>query len=176
MRIVTYGGATSLDMFIAGPGGSMDWLVWTADAQKIMSDYWPTIDTILMGRKTYQGTVDGGGGGSGNDPQMHTYVFSRTMKQPPAKEVTVVSEDAGGFVRALKARRGKGICLMGGGELARSLFEADVIDEVGVNIHPVLLGSGTPLVPGLSKPMSLELISARPIKGGCVYALYRVKR
>ena len=87
-----------------------------------------------------------------------------------------MSEDAGGFVRALKARPGKGIYLMGGGELARSLFEADVIDEVGVNIHPILLGSGVPLVHGLNRPINLELVSAKPIHGGCVYALYRVKR
>jgi dihydrofolate reductase len=105
-----------------------------------------------------------------------TSVFSRTMKPPPAAGITVVSEDAGGFVRALKAKPGKGIMVMGGGVLARSLFEADVIDEVGVNIHPVLLGAGTPLVPGLPRPVKLELISARPIQGGCVYALYRVKR
>lgn len=176
MRTVTYGGACSLDMFIAGPGGAMDWLHWSADAQKIMSDYWPTIDTVLMGRKTYQGAVDGGGGGSGTDPCIKTYVFSRTMKQPPAAEVTVVSENAGEFVRALKAQPGKGICLMGGGELARPLFEADVIDEVGVNIHPILLGSGVPLVPGLNRPITLGLISAKPIHGGCVYAHYRVKR
>ena len=118
---------------------------------------------------------DGGGGGSGFDPSIKTYVFSRTMKQPPAG-VTIVSEDAGGFVRALKAQPGKGICLMGGGELARSLFEADVIDELGVNVHPVLLGSGVPLVPGLPRPINLELVSVKPIQGGCVYALYRVKR
>jgi dihydrofolate reductase len=176
MRTVTYGGACSLDMFIAGPGGVIDWLHWSDDAQKIMGDYWPTIDTILMGRKTYQFAVDGGGGGSGSDPSLRTYVFSRTMQQPPAKEVTVVSKDAGGFVRALKSQPGKGICLMGGGELARSLFEADVIDEVGVNIHPILLGAGVPLVPGLARPIKLELLSAKPIHGGCVYALYRVKR
>ncbi len=176
MRTVTYGGATSLDMFIAGPNGSMDWLVWTDDVQKIMADYWPTIDTILMGRKTYEVSVDGGGGGGPSMAGISTYVFSRTMKQPPAAGITVVSDDAGGFVRGLKAKPGKGIMVMGGGELARSLFDADVIDEVGVNIHPVLLGAGVPLVPGLAQPIKLELVSARPIQAGCVYALYRVKR
>jgi putative acetyltransferase len=172
MRTVTYGGATSLDMFIAGPGETVDWIVWSEDVQKILAEYWATIDTVLMGRKTYEFTAKGGGGGE--MPGITRYVFSRTLKEVPG--ATVVSEDAGGFVRALKAKPGKGIMVMGGGELARSLFEADVIDEVGVNIQPVLLGAGVPLVPGLPRPINLELVSVKPIHGGCVYALYRVKR
>jgi dihydrofolate reductase len=172
MRTVTYCGATSLDMFVAGPGGAVDWIVWSDDAQQLMAEYWATIDTILMGRKTYEFAAKGGGGGE--MPGVTSYVFSRTLKSVP--RATVVSEGAGGFVRALKAQPGKGIMLMGGGELARALFEADVIDEVGVNIHPVLLGSGVPLVAGLARPINLELVSCRPIHGGCVYARYRVKR
>ena len=172
MRTVTYGGATSLDMFITGPNESVDWIVWTDDVQKIMAEYWATIDTMLMGRKTYEFAAKASGGGELRGST--SYVFSRTLME--AKGATVVSEDAGGFVRALKAKPGKGIMVMGGGELARSLFEADVIDEIGVNIHPVLLGGGIPLVPGLARPIKLELISAKPIQGGCVYALYRVKR
>ena len=172
MRTVTYGGACSLDMYIAGPGGTLDWMIWSDDAQKLMADFRPTIDTVLMGRKTYEFAKNAGGGGE--MPGVAAYVFSRTLNEAPG--ATVVSEDAGGFVRRLKAQPGKGNCVMGGGELARSLFEADVIDEVGVNIHPVLLGSGVPLVPGLPRPVGLELVSCRPIRGGCVYALYRVHR
>lgn len=173
MRTVTYGGATSLDMFIAGPNEAVDWLLMTDDVQAVMAEYWNTIDTILLGRKTYEFAVRSGGGG-GEMPGIATYVFSRTLKE--ARGATLVSEEAGAFVRALKARPGKGIMVMGGGELARSLFEADAIDEVGVNIHPVLLGAGVPLVPGLNRRIDLELISAKPLQGGCVYALYRVKR
>jgi dihydrofolate reductase/GNAT superfamily N-acetyltransferase len=172
MRTVTYGGACSLDMFIARPDGAVDWLLWSADAQAIMGEYWPTIDTILMGRKTYETALKSGGGQE--YPGIKTYVISRTLKDAPG--ATLVSEDVGGFVRALKAQPGKGICVMGGGELARSLFEADAIDEVGLNIHPVLLGSGVPLVPGLVHPVNLDLVSCRTIAHGCVYALYRVKR
>ena len=173
MRTVTYGGACSLDMFIAGPNGATDWLIWTDEVQAMMAEYWATIDTILMGRKTYVVATASGGGG-GEMPGITSYVFSRTLKSAPG--ATIVSEDAGAFVGALKARAGKGIMLMGGGELARALFEADVIDEVGVSIHPVLLGAGTPLVPGLSQRIDLELISAAPMQGGCVSATYRVKR
>lgn len=175
MRTVTYGGACSLDMFITGPGGAMDWLVIGANAQALMGEYWPTVDTILMGRKTYEVAMQsGGGGGDSDDSGVKTYIFSRTLKE--ARGATIVAENAGEFVRGLKAQPGKGICLMGGGELAKSLFEADVIDEVGLNIHPVLLGAGTPLVPGMNRQVNLELVSCKPIAGGCVYALYRVQR
>ncbi len=173
MRTVTYGGACSLDLFIARPDGAVDWLVWSDDANAIMGAYWPTIDTILMGRKTYE-VASMGGAGAGETNGITTYVFSRTLKHAPG--ATIVPEDAGGFVRALKEKPGKGICLMGGGELARALFEADVIDEVGVNVHPVLLGAGIPLVPGLARPIDLKLGSAKPLRGGCVYMQYRGAR
>ena len=54
MRIVTYGAACSLDGFIAPPDGSMDWLHFSRDVQNVMSTYWASIDTMLMGRKTWE--------------------------------------------------------------------------------------------------------------------------
>ena len=106
---------------------------------------------------------------------MKTYVFSRTLQGDPGKGVTVVREDAAEFVRGLKEQDGKDICLMGGGELARSLFEAGLIDEIGFNIHPVLLGSGIPLFHPMTRQIDLELLECRPFKNGCVYVTYRVK-
>ena len=65
--------------------------------------------------------------------------------------------------------------VFGGGDLARSLFEAGVIDEIVFNIHPVLLGSGIPLFHKMKRQIDLELIECKPFKNGCVYVLYRVK-
>ncbi|MGZ8350733.1 MAG: dihydrofolate reductase family protein [Allosphingosinicella sp.] len=62
MRKVTYGGAMSLDGIIADPGETMDWLLWSDDARRISGDSWKGVDTILMGRKTYEFAVRGGGG------------------------------------------------------------------------------------------------------------------
>ena len=53
MRTITYGGAVSLDGFLAGLDGSIDWLHFSKDVQQVMTDYWKNVDTILMGRKTY---------------------------------------------------------------------------------------------------------------------------
>jgi dihydrofolate reductase len=65
---------------------------------------------------------------------------------------------------------------MGGGELARPLFEAGLIDEVGFNIHPVLLGSGIPLFHTMNRQIDLELRDCKVFKNGCVLVSYGVKR
>ena len=179
MRTVTYGAACSLDGFIAAADGALDWLHFSRDVQDIMAAYWATIDTVVMGRKTWAGAeAQGGGGGESGGPEMAgitTYVFSRTLREISGGAL-LVSEDPGEFVRELRRQPGKGICVMGGGELAQSLFEADVIDEVGLNIHPILLGSGVPLFRDPGRRVPLELIESRTIDGGCVLATYRVRR
>ncbi len=175
MRIVTYGAACSLDGFIAPSDGSMDWLHFSRDVQEVMSTYWASIDTMLMGRKTWEVAVgQGGGGGGGGMKGITTYVFSRTLDRV-GHGADLVREDAGEFVRRLKEQPGKGICVMGGGELAQSLFAAGVIDEVGLNVHPILLGSGVPFFRDAGRRISLELAESRVIDGGCVLSTYRVR-
>ena len=173
MRKVTFGGANSLDNYIARTDGAYDWILWSKEAAAYMKAYWKTIDTMVMGRKTYEVALNNGGtsylGG------LKTYVFSRTLKDIPAKGVELIREDAAAFVRRLKKQQGKGICVMGGGELARSLFEADLIDELGFNIHPVLLGAGIPLFHEMKRQINLELLECQPFKNGCVLVTYRVK-
>jgi dihydrofolate reductase len=172
LRKVTFGGANSLDNYIARSDEKLDWLLWGDEAAAVMADYWKTIDTVLMGRKTYEFAARSGQGTG--YAGIKNYVFSRTLKDAPAG-VTIVRADAAEFVRGLKSQEGKDICLMGGGELARSLFEAGLIDEIGFNIHPVLLGSGIPLFHAMSRQIDLELVECRPFKNGCVYVSYRVK-
>jgi dihydrofolate reductase len=174
VRKVTFGGANSLDNYLARKDHSVDWLLWGDEAAAVMADYWKTFDTILMGRKTYEVALRHSKG-KAPYPAMKTYVFSRTLKSQADGTVTIISEDAGGFVRELKAQAGKGICLMGGGELAKSLFEAQVIDEIGFNIHPVLLGSGVPLFHPMDRQIDLELLECKPFRNGCVLVTYRVK-
>jgi dihydrofolate reductase len=174
MRKVIFGGANSLDNFIARKDDAVDWLQWSDEVGAITSAMWETVDTVVMGRKTYEVAARSGmaGGDSGG---IKSYIFSRTMKESPAPGVKIVSEDAGEFIRTLKNQEGKDICVMGGGDLARSLFEAGVIDEVGFNIHPVLLGSGIPLFHEMSRQIDLELIDCRTFDNGCVLVSYRVK-
>jgi dihydrofolate reductase len=173
VRKVTFGGANSLDNYLARADHAVDWLMWGEEAAAVTADFWKTIDTVLMGRKTYE--VAARQGQRAGYPGVKNYVFSRTLTGDPHPGVTLVRGDAPEFVRSLKGQAGKDICLMGGGELARSLFEAGLIDEIGFNIHPVLLGAGIPLFHPMSRQIDLELRECRAFKNGCVYVTYRVK-
>lgn len=173
MRKVTFGGANSLDNFIARKDDAVDWLLWGDEAAALMADFWKTIDTLLMGRKTYEVAVRSGMGGS--YPGVKSYIFSRTLTEA-AEGVEIISDGAVEFVRDLKNQPGGDICVMGGGDFAKTLFEADLIDEIGFNIHPVLLGAGIPLFHKMDCQIDLELIDCQRFTNGCVYVLYRVKR
>ncbi len=172
MRKVTYGAAVSLDGYIAGPDEALDWLLWSDDAKKISGESWKGVDTILMGRKTYEFAARSGGGGGGAS-KMKTYIFSTTMREAP-EGAELVSEDASGFVRALKAEPGGDMIVLGGGELAISLIAGGAVDEVGLNVHPILLGGGVPMFAPAGLRVALELVEARPIARGCVFLLYKV--
>lgn len=173
MRLVTFGLANSLDNFIARADHATDWLVWDDEVAKISGEYWKTIDTVVMGRNTYEVAVKLG---TTSYPGAKNYVFSRTLKPTPGVDVEIVAEDPVSFMRRLKQQPGKGICVLGGGELAHALLEADVIDDIGLNIQPVLLGSGIPLFHGLTKQLNLELLECRRLKSGSVYVRYHIKR
>jgi dihydrofolate reductase len=175
MRKVTFGGANSLDNYIARKDDAVDWLMWSDEAASFMHEYWKTIDTILMGRKTYEVALRQSKGKSNPYPGIKSYVFSRTLTKSDDKSVTIVSGDAAKFVRKLKSEEGKDICVMGGGEFAKTLFEANLIDEIGFNIHPVLLGSGIPLFHEMKRQINLELLDCKTFKNGCVLVTYRVK-
>ena len=169
-RKVTFGVGNSLDVFIARPDHTVDWLQWTNEIAEISSAYWKTIDTVLMGRKTYEKAPKDG------YPGVRNVVFSRTLPPGTTGHVEVVPSDPAEFVAEMREQSGKGICVMGGGEIASVLFNAGLIDEVVLNTHPVLLGSGIPMFPGLEKQIDLDLLDVKTLKNGCVVLSYAVKR
>lgn len=181
MRKVTFGGANSLDNFIARPDGAFDWIMWSDETGEIMKDYWANIDTIVMGRKTWDIAIANAPKKSKKKTEKNpygdiaTYVFSQTLEAGEQNGAIIVNDDPGKFVRRLKKQKGKEICVMGGGLIGRELLEAGVVDEIGFAIHPLLLGSGVPLFHEMKKQIDLELIECRPFKNGCVYVLYQVK-
>ena len=136
-----------------------------------IKESWQGVDTVLSGRKTYEFGQNMSGG-----PAMkgiRNIVFSRTLERVPEGH-ELVREDAVEFVARLKAAPGGDILVMGGGELGTALIEGGLVDEIGLNIHPVLLGRGTPLFRPLSRRVELELIEARAISQGCVLVRWRV--
>lgn len=168
-RVVTYGAAVSLDGFIAGPDHEVDWLTWSEDVAEITAAYWRTVDTVVMGRSTYLAAQRAG---TTAYPNVANYVCSTTLRSPPSPAVTLVT-DAVGLIRRLTSESGGEICVMGGGVLARALLEANLIDRIGVNIQPILLGGGIPFLPAAFPPRSWEILETRTLTAGSVYALYQ---
>jgi dihydrofolate reductase len=166
VRKVTFGVGNSLDGYIARPDHGVDWLQWTKEVAEISATYWKTIDTVVMGRKTYEKSPREG------FPGVKNYVFSRTLKPESRGAVELTATDPARFVARLKRQPGRGICVMGGGEFAAALFDAGLIDEVVLNTHPVLLGSGIPLFPRLKRQINLKLLEVKALKNGCVVLFY----
>ena len=185
MRKVTLGLANSLDNCIARKDGGSDWLSWSKEVAEISAKFMKTVDALLIGRKTYEVML---ASGQTSYPGARNYVFTRSKKKADAlsktlaarqkknQNIEVITEDAAAFVRELKEKKGKGIVIFGGGELAKSLFEADLIDEVVLNVQPVILGSGIPLFHEMKRQIDLELFNSRPLKDGGIVLSYRVKR
>jgi len=157
VRSVRYSVASSLDGFIAGPGGEYDWIPGDPDADfgAMLSRY----ETMLVGRRSFEALQAAGGAGSFD---MEMFVFSRTLDPDdrPAG-VTIVADRAGDFVRDLKSRDGGDIWLFGGGDLFRSLLAEGVVDGVDVAVVPVLLGEGIPFLPAPGPRASLVLETHR---------------
>lgn len=160
MRRVRFGGAISLDGFIAGPKGEADWILM--DPEIDFAAMFAQYDTLLIGRKTFMAMA--AQGGAEPMPGIVSYVFSRTLNQADYPGVTIVSDDAGGLVRRLREQPGKDIALFGGGELFRSLLDENLVDTVEVGIVPVLLGDGVPLLPPPYQRVPLKLVSQKVLK------------
>jgi dihydrofolate reductase len=176
MRRIRYGVASSLDGYIAGPNGEADWIVM--DPEIDFGAIFEQFDTLLIGRRTWEGMMraGGGGGGGGGFGSMEIFVFSTTLDPAAQRGVRIVRDDVEGTLRELRAKPGKDIWLFGGGELFRSLLSLDQVDGVDVAISPVLLGSGIPLLPSPAVERRLELTEHRVYeKSGIISLSYAVK-
>ena len=156
MRRVRYAVACSLDGFISGPRGEADWIILDPDID--FEAIWGEFDTLLIGRRTFEGF---GKAGQGTMSGMESIVFSRTLDPGAHPNIRIVSDGAASVVADLKAQRGKDIWLFGGGLLFRSLLEQGVVDTVEVAVIPVLLGGGIPLLPSPAPHQSLILTNHR---------------
>jgi dihydrofolate reductase len=153
MRRVVYGGAMSLDGFIAGPNGEYDWIVTDPDID--FAALMGRFDTFLIGRKTFE-VMRRMGDAAPPAPGIRNIVFSRTLRPADCPQATL-SDDAEQVVSDLRAKSGKDIALFGGGELFRSLLAGGLVDELHFNVIPVLLGGGIPMLPSPADRARLKL-------------------
>ncbi len=173
--------ATSADGYIARPDGDVEWLnrrPHTVDYG--MRAFYSTIDTILLGRKTYDWGLDyqkkSGKKGGIFDTKLTNYVFSRKPPKRKTPGVKFVSEPVKAFAQRLRATPGKHIWMMGGGELIASFLDAGEIDEFEIHVIPTLIGEGIPLIAPRHRDVPLCLRSARRYPDGVVRLRYEVEK
>jgi dihydrofolate reductase len=158
-RKIVLAASVSLDGYIARKDGAIDFLVEAEglDFAKFIARF----DVCLMGRKTYEASVALGGEAMFKAGGAEYFIFSRTL--PPGKRdyVTFVDEPIASFIGKLRAKPGKDIWHMGGGELVRAFLELDLIDEVGIGVVPKLIGAGLPLFPAGFPERHFKLIEAK---------------
>ena len=173
MRKVILGLGISLDGYIARPDGAVDFLFMPKDYS--MGPFFATIDTALMGRKTYDVAVKMGGGGFSGSA-MKNYVFSHSQLPGERGGVIFVNESPKTFLGHLRERPGKNIWLMGGGELARDFLKDDLVDELYIGIVPTLIGEGIPLFPSGFPQREFSLIENKTFSKGLVALKYQRTR
>ena len=171
MRRIRYSVAMSLDGYIAGPKGEANWI--TMDPDIDFSGWFNQFDTILVGRRTFEPMA---AASRASMPGMKTIVFSRTLRPEDHPGVLILAEGQIEALARLKASSGKDIWLFGGGELFRSLAEAEMVDTVEVSIVPILLGAGIPLAPATSKWINLSLVRHRIYSSGVITLVYAIRR
>ncbi|HJU72509.1 MAG TPA: dihydrofolate reductase family protein [Gemmatimonadaceae bacterium] len=166
---------TSADGYIARPDGDLEWLTSRRAPKGFygMNDFVKSIDTKLLGRKTYEWSRRMGAKFNSNE---RYFVFSR--QAPPADApagVEFVNSEIGPFVNRLRAQPGKDMWLMGGGDLIGSFLDARAIDEFVVTIAPVFIGDGIPLIGRRYLHVPLDLRAVERFQDGVVQLHYLVQ-
>jgi dihydrofolate reductase len=170
---VRYSVAISLDGFIAGPKGEFDWIIM--DPAFDFGAVFKQFDTFLMGRRNFEITRQGGGGGTTAGTQ--TIVFSRTLRESDYPKILITSEVTK-TIAELKKKPGKDIWLFGGGELFRSVLDGGLVDTVELAVMPILLSQGVPLLAAGARSPSLQLTETKTLPGAVLlsYALAKKRK
>lgn len=160
----------SLDGFIAGPNGEIDWIV--PDPSVDFATIYSGFDTALLGRRTYELTQRPGA--PPWPPGWSIYVVSRTLGPLEQPAVSVIGDDVASKVSRLRAAPGRDIWLFGGGVLAASLLAMELVDVVEIAIMPVILGAGVPFVSQGAGRVALKLTRVKQSSAGIVHVHYDV--
>jgi dihydrofolate reductase len=187
MRRLIVSNLMSLDGFVAGPNGELDWFVhegfmigteFGQYARELIS----SVDAILLGRLTYEEFVGYWPTATDNDPVitermngLPKLVFSRTLNKVgwgKWNNAKLVKENAAGEVNRMKQEPGKDLVIYGSGDLASSFMRFGLIDEFQIFVQPIVLGKGKPQFKDLNERFKLKLITAKPFKSGAVGLYY----
>jgi len=169
--------ATSLDGFIAREDGSIDWLMEYENNPETdygYSEFYSSIGTVLMGRKTYAQVLE-----FGDWPykEKKSYVFTGKKDSLPCeKNVEFVTGDLKKFVHQLKESTEQDIWLVGGSQLIKAFLAENLVQDLIIFIVPVILGGGIPLFDRIGKQIKLKTFGIEKYENGIVRLDYKVRR
>jgi dihydrofolate reductase len=170
MRKIILQVAVSLDGFIEGPKGEIDWCF--TDQDYGLKGFFKQTDTLFMGRKTYELMLRMGDEATVGFPKFKQYIFSTTLNK--VNDGIIIRDNIQTEVQKIKNEKGKNIWLFGGGDLTSSLMNLKLVDEIWLAVHPVILTGGKPIFYNLKKRVSLTLLDSRNYSTGLVFLKYSI--
>ena len=178
MRKVILDLAVTLDGYIEGPNGEIDWCILDNDME--FDKFIESIDTIFYGRVSYDAWGNYQPENDANDSvkaiwkaihSKNKIVFTRQIRND--NNVTYINSDITQSVEQIKAKDGKDIWLYGGAKLIETFVDRKLIDIYRLSVHPVVLGNGKPLFENLKQRLNFELLSVKKFRSGVVQLIYK---
>jgi dihydrofolate reductase len=180
----------TVDGYVAGPNGELDWMTWNLDDKLIqfINDLTDSSDTILLGRKMTDGFIDYWEGIVNNQPDSPEYtfakkmvdtpkvVFSKTLEESRWNNTTVAKGNLADEIAHLKQQKGKDIVVYGGAGFVSSLIKEGHIDEFNLFVNPVMISKGLRIFDRLDQRQKLSLLDATPYECGVSVLRYRLNK
>jgi dihydrofolate reductase len=179
----------SLDGFVAGPNGEMDWIKVDEELFDYVGKRIGESDTALYGRVTYEmmenywPTAGDEPGASRHDiehskwyKKAHKIVLSKTMKDADLTNTTIISDNVSDTINEIKQQPGTEICLFGSPTATHSLIQQNLIDGYWLFVNPIILGQGIPLFTDIKDKIKLNLLTTRQFTSGVTELNYTVNR
>ncbi len=188
MRRLIVSNLMSLDGFVSGPNGELDWFVkkgfpMNTEFGEYCRELIKSVGTILLGRRTYEEFVSYWPEATDNEPvitermnHVPKVVFSTTLSKVTWGKwgnIGLIREKASEAVTRMKQEPGKDLVIYGSATLVSSLMKDDLIDEYQIFLQPVVLGNGRPEFKNLDQRYELELTDSKQFKSGAVALYYR---
>lgn len=169
--------AVTLDGFIEGPNGEIDWCILDEDMD--FEGFLSGIDTIFYGRVSYDlwGNCRPDADAGDAEKKLWENVHSKnkvvfTSRPPDDGNALFIYSDISAKVAEIKRQKGKDIWLYGGAGLIKTFIELELVDIYRISVHPTVLGKGKPLFEDLKERMELKLIGSNTFKSGVVQLIY----
>ena len=177
---------TSIDGYMAGPNGEMDWMAfpWTDDINTYIDALIKSVDCIVLGRKLAEGFIPAWEAGPEGETQESIdwmnntpkVVISNSLTESPWENAVVAGGDLAETINELKGQPGGDMIAYGGSTLVTNLIANRLLDELHLFVNPTAIGAGLPVFPNLQAHQQLRLVNARPFDCGITALHYEPNR